>query len=262
MASRKDPVARARGRKPAPVKKPFPWGFAVGSLALVLFLGGILTYAALNVSLGDKSSIKAIQHSISGLHNSKGLSENHIDGKLIDYPDQDDTPPDGGNHNPTWQTCQVYTAPIANEHAVHSLEHGTVRVTYNPDKQSTADVAALKKAVGDDPYHMMSPYPGLKSPISLQAWGEQLFVDKVSDSRIQKFMTAFTQGPQTPEKGASCTGGTTDDRTTADKAFSGHASASGKPAGAEPPGSTPMPTAGATATAQPAATASAQPTKK
>jgi len=263
MASRKDPVSRARGRKPAPVKKPFPWGFAAGVAVLVLFLGSIIGYAATHVSIGDHASLKYAQSQISGLHNSSGLSRNHIDGKFIDYPDQGSTPPDGGNHNPTWQTCQVYTSPIANEHAVHALEHGTVWVTYNPDKLSTADVATLKKTVGDDPYHLMSPYPGLKSAISLQAWGEQLFVDKVSDARIKKFMKYFTQGPQTPEKNATCTGGTTDSRETADKAFSGHASSSGTPQGAAKPGSSAtMTPAPATATLQPTPSAAATPTKK
>ena len=48
MSKRNDPVARARGRKAAPVKKPFPVGFVLGCTALVLFLGGILWYAAAN----------------------------------------------------------------------------------------------------------------------------------------------------------------------------------------------------------------------
>lgn len=251
MASRKDPVARARGRKPAPVKKPFPWGFAAGALVLALFLGGILTYAALNVSLGDHSSLKYAEHSISGLKVHHGLARNHIDGKFIDYPDQDSTPPDGGNHNPNWQSCQVYTAPIANEHAVHSLEHGAVWVTYNPDKVKGDDLSKLKKDVGSDPYHMMSPYPGLKSAVSLQAWGEQLFVDKVSDKRIKKFLTTFTQGPQTPEQGSSCVN-YTGDKTAADATFKGHESASGKPSDAASPGSSPMTTPpSATATSAP-----------
>lgn len=258
MASRKDPVARARGRKPAPVKKPFPWGFAVGVAVLVLFLGSILGYAATHVGIGDHASLAYARTQVASLQNTSDLSANHIDGKFVDYPGQSEDPPVGGNHNPVWQTCQVYSAPIASEHVVHSLEHGSVWVTYDPGKLSSADVATLKKVVGDDPYHLMSPYPGLKSAISLQAWGEQLFVDKVSDKRIKKFLTLFTQGPQSPEKSATCTGGTTDTKEKADAAFNGHEPAGGKPTDAAKPGmsGTPMPTA--TGTASPTPT----PTKK
>ena len=44
-------------------------------------------------------------------------------------------PPVAGEHNAAWQNCtgNVYDAPIANEHAVHSLEHGAIWITYRPD---------------------------------------------------------------------------------------------------------------------------------
>ncbi len=207
MAKRNDPVARARGRKPAPVKKPFPVGFVVGCVALALFLGSIITYAVINTGEGDTSSLKYAQKNIDGLQNSKDLSRDHL-GTAVDYPDEPSTPPVGGKHNETWQSCQVYSAPIANERAIHSLEHGAVWVTYDPAKLSDKDVAALKKLVDGDPKRMMSPYPGLKSAISLQAWGEQLFVDKVSDKRVERFLDLFTNGPQSPERNASCEGST------------------------------------------------------
>ena len=203
----KDIVSRARTRKPAPVKKPFPFGFALGVLALVLALGGIITYAALNQGLGDKNSLTYAEHHISGLQKHHGLSRNHIEG-VIPYPGEASIPPDGGNHNPVPESCQVYDQPIANEHAVHSLEHGAVWVTYNPTTLSASDVTKLKSLVNGDPSRMLSPYPGLKSAISLQAWGEQLFVDKVSDGRIKTFLDLFSNGPQTPEVGKACQGTT------------------------------------------------------
>ena len=207
MSKRNDPVARARGRKAAPVKKPFPLGFVAGSSALVLFLGGIIAYAATHQGLGDKSSLTYAQAHVSGLKSSKGYSRNHVEGPIA-YPDQKDTPPVGGNHNGVPQSCQAYPAAIANEHAVHSLEHGAVWITYNPDKLGVKDVLTLKADLEDDPFRMLSPYPGLKSPISLQAWGEQLFVDKVSDPRIKKFLSLFTHGPQTLEANGACQGTT------------------------------------------------------
>jgi hypothetical protein len=207
MSKRNDPVARARGRKPPQVKKPFPWGFVAGSAVLVLALAGILFYAANHQGVGDKSSLTYAQSAISGLDSKKGLGRGHAD-TAIKYDGQSSVPPIGGEHNGVPQSCQVYTQPIANEHAVHSLEHGAVWVTYDPDKLSAADIAKLKSMVDGDPYRLMSPYPGLKSAISLQAWGEQLFVDKVSDKRIAEFLKLFTSGPQAPERGSACQGTT------------------------------------------------------
>jgi hypothetical protein len=207
MAKRNDPVARARGRKPAPVKKPFPVGFALGVAALAAALIGIIAYAATNQGIGDKSSLAYAKHQISGLQSTSGLARNHVT-TAVKYDGAASIPPDGGNHSADPESCQVYTAPIANEHAVHSLEHGAVWITYDPDKASKADVAALTKLVDGNPYRMLSPYPGLKSPISLQAWGERLFVDHASDSRVKRFLDLFTSGPQAPEPGSACQGTT------------------------------------------------------
>jgi Protein of unknown function (DUF3105) len=49
------------------------------------------------------------------------------------------------------------------------------------------------------------PYPGLDSPISLQAWAHQLKVDSASDERVQQFITALRQNRWVyPETGATC----------------------------------------------------------
>ena len=209
MSKRNDPVARARGsRKAAPVKKPFPTGFVLGSAALAAALIAILFYAVQNEGIGDKSSLKYAESQIDGIHSTfQDYDRNHVEGP-IKYPNQDDTPPVGGNHNSVPQSCQAYTAAIANEHAVHSLEHGAVWITYNPDKVKAADIAVLKADLEESPFRMLSPYPGLKKPISVQAWGEQVFVDKASDKRIKRFLQLFTTGPQDLERGSTCQGTT------------------------------------------------------
>ena len=55
----------------------------------------------------------------------------------------------------------------------------------------------------------MSPVPDQDSPIVLTAWGRTLKVDSASDERVQQFLTAYTNGPQSPERGAACVGNTT-----------------------------------------------------
>ncbi|HUR50583.1 MAG TPA: DUF3105 domain-containing protein [Mycobacteriales bacterium] len=209
MSKRNDPVARARGRKAAPVKKPFPTGFVLGSAALAAALIAILVYAVQNEGIGDHSSLKYAESQVDGIKSTfQHYKRNHVNGP-VSYPNQRDTPPVGGDHNPIPQSCQAYTSPIANEHAVHSLEHGAVWITYNPDKVTPADIAVLKADLEESPFRMLSPYPGLKKPISLQAWGEQVFVDKASDKRIKTFLKYFTSGPQDLERGSACQGTTT-----------------------------------------------------
>ncbi|MCK1821028.1 DUF3105 domain-containing protein [Streptomyces sp. XM83C] len=133
------------------------------------------------------------------------LSRNHT-GSSVSYPMQ---PPVGGDHNPVWADCNgtVYTKPVKNENAVHSLEHGAVWVTYT-DKAAKADVEALAAKVKKTPYTLMSPYEKQDAPIVLSAWGHQRTVTGASDPAVDQFFQTYVQGKQTPEPGASCTGGT------------------------------------------------------
>ncbi|MGW7541209.1 DUF3105 domain-containing protein [Streptomyces sp. NPDC054770] len=133
------------------------------------------------------------------------LSRTHVTG-TIKYPMH---PPVGGNHNPVWLNCNgnVYTKAVKDENAVHALEHGAVWVTYT-DKAKKSDVDTLAAKVKQTPYSLMSPYPDQTSPIELSAWGHQLSVTSANDPKVGKFFETYVQGKQTPEPGASCTGGT------------------------------------------------------
>lgn len=117
------------------------------------------------------------------------------------------TPPVGGTHNNAWQRCfgDVYDAPIASEHAVHSLEHGAVWITYRPDLPAD-QVEKLAARVRGNDYRMMSPFEGLDKPISLQAWGYQLKVDNADDPRIDAFINELAQNASM-EAGVTCSQG-------------------------------------------------------
>ncbi|MEW2139257.1 DUF3105 domain-containing protein [Streptomyces sp. NPDC005409] len=117
-------------------------------------------------------------------------------------------PPVGGDHHPRWMNCNgdVYTNPVPEVHAVHSLEHGAVWVTYN-EKAPKADVDKLSARVEKTPYSLMSPVKEQTGSIMLSAWGKQLTVDSADDPRVAQFFTKYVQGEQTPEPGAACTSG-------------------------------------------------------
>ncbi|MEU6462110.1 DUF3105 domain-containing protein [Streptomyces sp. NPDC046976] len=140
-----------------------------------------------------------------GVRTWKGtLSRTHVT-TPVSYPMH---PPVGGNHNPVWADCNgdVYTQQLHDENTVHSLEHGAVWVTYTP-KAAKADIEALSAKVKKTPYSLMSPYENQAAPLMLSAWGHQVAVKSASDPEVNKFFEEFVQGPQTPEPGASCTGG-------------------------------------------------------
>jgi hypothetical protein len=130
---------------------------------------------------------------------------NHTQG-TVDY---EQSPPVGGAHNPVWQNQGFYNDPVPNERAVHLLEHGAVWITYSPDlsqegKDELRDIVESKNCL------MASPYADLPAgtPVVASAWGVQIQLNGVDDPNLQRFITAYRQGPQTPEKGAACTGGT------------------------------------------------------
>jgi hypothetical protein len=116
----------------------------------------------------------------------------------VDYP-QD--PPAGGPHDPSWQKCAVYDAPVRPENAVHSQEHGAVWITYQPDL-AESDRAVLAELAVDQPYVLISPYPGLEDSVVASAWGAQLRADGANDPRLQAFIERYAGNG--PEPGATC----------------------------------------------------------
>ena len=226
----------------AKVNKPFPWGVVLGSVALGAALVGLLVYAALNQGGGISRVLTDPDNAISGVvvADEEKMGRNHVAGPVA-YPE---VPPPGGDHSGVPQTCAVYSEPIAPEHAVHSLEHGAVWVTYS-ERAGEDDVATLTGLVEGDPHRLMSPVPDQDSPIVLTAWGRTLKVESADDERVEQFLQAYTNGDQTPEPGAACVGNTT----------TGPLPGQPAPPAATPPPATPTPAASA---ASPAASPAAQ----
>jgi hypothetical protein len=137
-----------------------------------------------------------------GVQTFPNLARDHVSGH-VDYPQ---TPPVGGAHNQVWLTCGSYPNPVANENAVHSMEHGAVWITYQPSL-ATPEVTTLRDTVRGNAYVVLSPYPGLPSPVVASAWGVQLRLPSASDPRLAQFIGHYQRGPQTPEPDAPCSGG-------------------------------------------------------
>jgi hypothetical protein len=182
-----------------------PWGLIAGALAVVVFAAAVITYAVVQVNKANADKVTSADD-IAGVKTyDYPAGQEHVD-TAVDYKE---SPPVGGPHAPPpgWADCTgtVYTVDIRHENAVHSLEHGAVWITYNPDDVSQSDIDTLAKLVKNKNGRMLSPYAGLDAPISIQSWGHQLKLDSAGDKRIKQFADFFTLNNDfTPEPGASC----------------------------------------------------------
>lgn len=164
---------------------------------------GVLGLVALSLAGGVGYCVVANRQLMAAVVTASYPAAQHLPGPL----NYKENPPLGGPHNVVWQTCGVYAAPIHNEHAVHSLEHGAVWLTYRPDLP--ADEVQRLQAIAADDYMLLSPYPGLPAPVVATSWNRQIQLDGAADSRLPAFIRQFKNNPQsTPEFGATCLGGT------------------------------------------------------
>jgi hypothetical protein len=179
-----------------------------GWLLLALAVVAVLLLVAVVVVLprrqgpdGNPAQGEAVPRGLSGVRVSTFDSTAHREGDIT-YGQH---PPAGGEHSSAWWDCGTFTAPVRDENAVHSLEHGTVWVTYVPGTLDAEETAALEALLPDR--HIISPYPGQDPPLVVTVWGRQLALEGPDDPRLESFVNFYGDGHTAPEPFASCVGG-------------------------------------------------------
>ena len=125
---------------------------------------------------------------------------NHTVKRPIDYERH---PPTNGDHDPLWQNCGFYEEPIEDRHAVHSMDHGVVWITYSPDL-SEQQIKSLRP-YGKEHYVVVSPYPGQNTLVTATSWRVQLELKGVDDPRLRRFVNQFRISEIAPLSGNRCT---------------------------------------------------------
>jgi Protein of unknown function (DUF3105) len=167
-------------------------------VALGMIAGAALGAFVPLVLLSDQHQASS---DVPGVKSFENLSLQHNNGAIV----YEQIPPVGGEHNPVWQNAGFYEQQVLEEKAVHTLEHGAVWITYRADLPEDQK-EELRRLVESQDCLLASPYPSLSSPVVASAWGKQLRLKTVDDSKLREFILAYRKGPQTPESGAPCTG--------------------------------------------------------
>jgi hypothetical protein len=209
------PRGGKKGRRPvAAVKvgKDRNWAAILTFVTVGVVAAGLIGYAFWAQRGSQQETWEERASAIEGIANFRESNPDMLTNQHVTGPQQYEvTPPVGGDHNGAWQDCQgtVYTEPVHNEHALHSLEHGAVWIAYNPDTLAQDQVDTLAGLVEGNEKMLMSPYPGLDTPISLQAWGYQLKLSDPGDARINEFIRALRINASLEGPNARCDGITT-----------------------------------------------------
>ena len=203
-ASRAATGGKGRTRPAVDVVSPQrPWGLIIGALVVVVFAVAAIGYAVVRVNEANEGRITAADQ-LSGLQTfDYAAGQEHVTTPVT----YEQTPPVGGPHDYEWADCTgtVYDVDIRHENAVHSMEHGAVWITYDADAISDEDLSTLEDLVDGRSGMMLSPYAGQSSPISLQSWGHQLYLDSASDERLEQYVDFMVFNSDfTPEPGATC----------------------------------------------------------
>ncbi len=186
-------LPRASGRTTAPRERRRNWNWAIlGAVLLTVGSGVVLLITA----------------DLSGVGDIPGVVTFRTPSSTDPLPPVRDgqPPPVGGAHDRVWQNCGVYDQPVPVVRAMHSLEHGAVWITYRPDLPQSR-VAQLRSFVRQREQTLLSPYPGLPTPIVATAWSVQLKLGSADDPRLALFIAKYVRGPRAPERYQSCTGG-------------------------------------------------------
>lgn len=162
-----------------------------------------LLAAGCSASTPTAAPTPSATQSIPGVQVFTGLSHAHL-GKG-DYPqDYPQSPPVGGPHSPAWIQCGVYDQQLPKENAVHSMEHGAIWLTYQPDLPVHQRIALSQLAQLNVEYVLVSPYSGQDAPVIATTWGLQLRVQSADDPRLVQFVRAYAGGNQGGEQGVGC----------------------------------------------------------
>ncbi len=216
VSGKNSKAARGSNRGSIVTKRSTPWGTIAAVAVVVLFAAGIFGYAYVQNDRAAQENAALARFVPSETNPDPStqipgvVSQQYAGGQHVG-PDRQvaytHSPPFGGAHDAYWASCNgvVYPNAVRSENLVHSLEHGAVWITYNPDQVTGEALTALAARVEGEQYMVMSPYPGLDSPISLQSWGHQLKLTDANDPRIDEFVTALRGNRfQHPEVGARC----------------------------------------------------------
>jgi thiol-disulfide isomerase/thioredoxin len=161
----------------------------------------VATWVLLPASGSQDSTTSAPQVAQSSLQTETFaiVSQNHI--KQGDPTNYNSNPPTSGGHFGTQRPWGVFGGKVADQGAIHNIEHGGIWIAYKPDLDP-AQVKQLRQIAAKYPNAViMSPRAENDDPIAVVSWGRVMRLEAVDAAAIDLYIRTYVN--DSPEKFAS-----------------------------------------------------------
>ncbi|MEE8338342.1 MAG: DUF3105 domain-containing protein [Dehalococcoidia bacterium] len=166
----------------------------IGAIGAALLVVGLLFYQSLKTDISDDALLgDAVQLPAGRLERAHTSNPAEMIGTAGE-------PPSGGPHfSQPWPTG-VFDEAIPDGNAVHSLEHGIVWISYNPELVDAGQIAVLEDVADDFRGDViLAPRPQNARSVYAVSWGRVLGMDGVDGERLREFVR--TNRDRSPEPG-------------------------------------------------------------
>ena len=166
----------------------------IGVVAITVLIIGVLVIANSPSSTSTQTSIAQLL----GEARTSGKAEHIKNPAQIEIVPGE--PPTGGPHFVMPQRTGIYDEPIKDGHAIHSLEHGILWISYQPNLVDEKTVNALRNIAEEFSSDViLSPRPQNVMPIALASWGRLLPMRSLNEELAREFIN--TNRNRSPEPG-------------------------------------------------------------
>ncbi|MDA1061607.1 MAG: DUF3105 domain-containing protein [Chloroflexi bacterium] len=169
-----------------------------GGMWMLAILGVVVVVVVIAVVSVQRSGTDASDDPLLGEAITIGEARHTAD--ITEMEIVDGRPPVGGPHFAQPQRTGIYDEAPSDGFLVHSLEHGIVWFSYNPDLVSEADLSTLED-IADDFRNdvILSPRRANAMAIAAASWGRLLSLDALDEELLRDFVT--TNRDRSPEPG-------------------------------------------------------------
>lgn len=126
------------------------------------------------------------------------VRQDHVaEGSITETPSQ---PPAGGPHYAVPWPTGVFSEEPADGYLIHSLEHGIIWISYQPELVTPEQLSALTSLADDNRRDViLAPRSANDAPVYVMSWGRRLQVEAGDLETIRRFID--TNRDRSPEPG-------------------------------------------------------------